>query len=153
MNPNDFTHLNWVPVILLKVTQIPFLEASVGLMVQRAYLTEHPDGILRADWTLPADERIFPLVQLVGWQPGRDVPFTLPVKFRRQGDPRIGSILPSGTWVLPYDETLYRVYEQMRTALTLLITVIEATPADARLWNCLIRIIAQINLLNRPFQK
>src|SRR5688572_4132370 len=105
MNHNDFTQLEWRPVLLIRVMQIPFLDSSLGLLVQRCYLAEHLDGILRADWTLPTDERVFPLVQLIGWQPGRDVPFTLPVKFRRQGDPRIVSILPSGTWVLPYDET------------------------------------------------
>lgn len=149
MTPNDFTHLNWMPVLLIRVMQVPFLDASLGLLVQRCYLAEHLDGILRADWTLPADERIFPLVQLVGWQPGRDVPFTPPIKFRRQGDPRVVSILPSGTWVLPYDETLYHVYTQMQTALSRLLTVIETSPDDDRLRECLIRIIAETNQLPR----
>lgn len=150
MNSNDFTHLNWIPVVLIRVSQIPFLDASVGLLVQRCYLAEHLDGILRADWTLPADERVFPLVQLVGWQPGRDVPFTLPVKFRHQGVPRMVSVLPSGTWVLPYDETLYQVYAQMQVALSQLVTIIEASPSDAHLRDCLTRMIADISRLHRP---
>ena len=150
MNHNDFTQLEWKPVVLLKVTQIPFLDASLGLLVQRCYLAEHVDGILRADWTLPADERVFPLVQLVGWLPRRDVPFVLPVKFRRQGDPRMVSLLPTGTWVLPYDETLYQVYAQMQVALSRLLTVIETTPNDIRLHDCLTRMIADINHLYRP---
>ena len=150
MNHNDFTQLEWKPVLLIRVMQIPFLDSSLGLLVQRCYLAEHIDGILRADWTLPADERVFPLVQLVGWQPGRDVPFTLPVKFRRQGDPRMVSLLPSGTWVLHYDETLYQVYAQMQVALSRLLTVIEATPNDSYLRDCLTHMIADISRLRRP---
>ena len=150
MTPNDFTHLIWLPVVLIRVMQVPFVDTSLGLLVQRCYLAEHIDGILRADWTLPADERVFPLVQLVGWQPQRDVPFALPIKFRRQGDPRVVSILPSGTWVLPYDETLYQVYAQMQVALSRLLTVIEATPNDSHLRDCLIRMIADLSRLHRP---
>jgi hypothetical protein len=153
MNHNDFTQLEWRPVLLIKVMRVPFLEPSLGLLVQRVYLAEHRDGILRADWTLPADERFFPLVQLVGWNPERDVLFRLPVKFHRHGDPRIISLLPSGTWILPYDETLYQVYTHMQVALTRLVTVMEASPDSGQLRACLTRIITEINQLNDPDQK
>jgi hypothetical protein len=33
---------------------------------------------LRADWTLPADERFLPLVQFIGWKPERDALLNCP---------------------------------------------------------------------------
>lgn len=153
MNHNDFTQLEWRPVLLIKVMRVPFLEPSLGLFVQRVYLAEHNDEVLRADWTLPADERFFPLVQRTGWRPNQNVPFKLPVKFHHQGDSRIISLLPSGTWVLPYDETLYRIYEQMSAALYQLTRVMETTPESGQLHACLTRIISEINQLNNPHQK
>ena len=90
----------------------------------------HGDGILRADWTLAADERFYPLVQLVGWKPLRDVPFKPPVKFQRQGDARVVPLIPSGTWVLSYDDEQYRLYERVQTTLqTMLEQVEQESPA------------------------
>jgi hypothetical protein len=134
MNHDDFTHLDWMPVLLVKVTHVPFLEPSFGLSVKRVYLAEHPDGIIRADWTLPADERFYPLVQLVGWKPKRDVPFNPPIKFHRQGDPRVISLIPSGTWVLPYIEEQYQLYEQLQTMLGMMLNTlkqVDKAPLDS----------------------
>ncbi len=59
----DCTKLAWKPVLLVKVTRLPFGDNHTGLSVKRLYLAEHSNGILSADWTLPADERLIPLVQ------------------------------------------------------------------------------------------
>ena len=125
---DDCTKLDWKPVLLVKVTRLPFGETHTGLSVKRLYLAEHPDGILRADWTLAADERFYPLVQLVGWKPLRDVPFKLPVKFQRQGDARVVSLIPSGTWVLPYDDDQYHLYERVQITLQTMLEQVDETP-------------------------
>ena len=113
----DCTQLDWKPVLLVKVIRLPFGDTHTGLSVKRLYLAEHPDGILRADWTLAADERFNPLVQLVGWKPRRDAPFKPPVKFQRQRDARVASLIPSGTWVLPYADEQYHLYERVQIML------------------------------------
>ena len=56
--------LDWKPILLVKVTRLPFGETHTGLSVKRLYLAQYPEGILCADWTLPIDERFLPLVQL-----------------------------------------------------------------------------------------
>ena len=86
------------------------------------YLAPHPSGILRADWTLPADERFLPLVQLIGWKPERDVPFDLPIQYQRGVRGRSVALIPSGTWVLPYDDAQYQLYERV---LTMIHTMLE----------------------------
>jgi hypothetical protein len=133
MNHNDLTQLDWIPILLVKVTHVPLLEPSFGLSVKRVYLVEHPDGILSADWTLPADERFYPLVQLIGWKPHRDVPFKPPIKFQREGDPRLISLIPVGTWVLPYDDEQYQLYERVQATLQAMLTLlkqVDKTPLD-----------------------
>ena len=50
------THLDWQPVILLKVVRLPF-GGWGGLSLQRAYLALDNERLLYADWTLEADER------------------------------------------------------------------------------------------------
>ncbi|HUN10363.1 MAG TPA: hypothetical protein PLQ56_27415 [Aggregatilineales bacterium] len=67
---DDCTNLDWKPVLLVKVTRLPFGDTHTGLSMKRLYLAQHPDGILRADWTLPADERYLPLVQAHGLETG-----------------------------------------------------------------------------------
>ena len=64
---DDYTQLDWKPILLVKVTRLPFGETHTGLSVKRLYLAEHPDGILRADWTLAADERF---TRLFNWWDG-----------------------------------------------------------------------------------
>ena len=139
---DDYTQLDWKPVLLVKVTRLPFGETHTGLSVKRLYLAEHPDGILRADWTLAADERFYPLVQLVGWKPLRDVPFKPPVKFQRQGDARVVSLIPSGTWVLPYDDEQYHLYERVQITLQTMLEQAEKSPTNAQTLHMLTRWIA-----------
>jgi hypothetical protein len=98
------------------------------LNVSRVHLALHPDGVVCAAWDVPPEQRSFPRVRLVGWQPLRDVPFALPVRFERQGDPRVSSLIANGTWVLPYDEAQYRLYRQFRQALTALLVLIDLAP-------------------------
>jgi len=85
---HDCTQLDWKPILLVKVMRLPFGETNTGLSVKRLYLAQHPNGVLRADWTLPADERLLPLVQLTGWKPDRDVPFELPIQYQHSMDGR-----------------------------------------------------------------
>ncbi|HUN06425.1 MAG TPA: hypothetical protein PLQ56_07480 [Aggregatilineales bacterium] len=139
---DDYTQLDWKPILLVKVTRLPFGEMHTGLLVKRLYLAEHPDGILRADWTLAADERFYPLVQLVGWKPLRDVPFKPPVKFQRQGDARVVSLIPSGTWVLPYDDNQYHLYERVQITLQTMLEQVEKSPTNAQTLHMLTRWIA-----------
>jgi hypothetical protein len=139
---DDYTQLDWKPILLVKVTRLPFGEMHTGLLVKRLYLAEHPDGILRADWTLAADERFYPLVQLVGWKPLRDVPFKPPVKFQRQGDARVVSLIPSGTWVLPYDDEQYHLYERVQITLQTMLEQVEKSPTNAQTLHMLTRWIA-----------
>ena len=129
MNP-DCTHLDWRPVLLVKVLRQPFGGLYDGLSVKRMYLTEHTSGVLSADWTLPADERRFPLVQYTGWQPDRDVPFELPVKFQRNPSCAALTLIPSGAWVLPYSDDLYQLYEQAQAALHLTLQQVVLAPPD-----------------------
>ena len=139
---DDYTQLDWKPILLVKVTRLPFGETHTGLSVKRLYLAEHPDGILRADWTLAADERFYPLVQLVGWKPLRDVPFKPPVKFQRQGDARVVSLIPSGTWVLPYDDEQYHLYERVQITLQTMLEQVDETPLAPETLKLLARWIA-----------
>ncbi len=126
---DDCTHLDWKPILLVKVTHPPFGETHTGLSVKRLYLAEHPDGILRADWTLPADERLIPLVQWTGWNLQRDVPFDFPIQYKR-GGAGVSSLIPSGTWVLPYNEDHYHLYERVQTAIRSLLIQVDIAPTD-----------------------
>jgi hypothetical protein len=135
---HDCTQLDWKPVLLVKVTRLPFGETHSGLSVKRLYLARHPDGILRADWTLPADERFLPLVQLTGWKPERDVPFVLPVQYQR-GSSHSVAVIPTGTWVLPYDEAHYQLYERVRLTLQAVLEQVHQAPTDSRTLRTLVR--------------
>lgn len=137
MNDN-YTHLHWKPILLVKVTHSPFGETHTGLSVKRLYLAEHPDGILRADWTLPADERNMPLVQWTGWNLQRDAPFDLPVQYKRGGI-GVPSLIPSETWVLPYDAEHYRLYERVQTSLHSMLMQIEIAPTASNTLHMLTR--------------
>ena len=139
---DDCTQLDWKPILLVKVTRLPFGEMHTGLLVKRLYLAEHPDGILRADWTLAADERFYPLVQLIGWKTLRDVPFKPPIKFQRQGNARVVSLIPSGTWVLPYDDEQYHLYERVQITLQTMLEQVEKSPTNAQKLHMLTRWIA-----------
>ena len=58
---STLTHLNWQPVILLKVVRLPFSDLG-GLSLKRAYLAQEEGRLLYADWTLEAAERAEPFV-------------------------------------------------------------------------------------------
>jgi hypothetical protein len=135
---SDCTKLDWKPVLLVKVTHLPFGDTHTGLSVKRIYLAQHPEGILRADWTLPADERFLPLVQLTGWKPERDVPFVLPVQYQR-GSRHSTAVIPIGTWVLPYDDTHYQLYERVRLNLHTVLEQVHQAPIDSRTLQTLVR--------------
>ena len=135
---HDCTHLDWKPVLLVKVTRLPFGDTHTGLSVKRLYLAQHPEGILRADWTLPADERFLPRVQLTGWKPERDVPFLLPVQYQRRGSSS-AVVIPSGTWVLPYDDAHYQLYERVRLTIHAILEQVEKAPTKAQTLHMLTR--------------
>lgn len=135
---SDCTKLDWKPVLLVKVTRLPFGDTHTGLSVKRLYLAQHPEGILRADWTLPADERFLPLVQLTGWKPERDVPFLLPVQYQRRGSSS-AVVMPSGTWVLPYDDAHYQLYERVRLTIHAILEQVEKAPTKAQTLHMLTR--------------
>jgi hypothetical protein len=127
-------HLDWQPVLLVKVTREPFRDTSRGLRVSRVHLALHPNGVVCAAWEVPPGHRSFPHVRFVGWKPARDVPFNLPVRFvrnlrsGRNDDPRVSAVIPNGTWVLPYDEEQYRLYHQLRQAWNALMASIDSAP-------------------------
>jgi hypothetical protein len=129
---DDCTKLDWKPVLLVKVTRLPFGDTHTGLSVKRLYLAQHPEGILRADWTLPADERFLPLVQLTGWKPERDVPFDLPIQYQRRSSDRSAAVIPSGTWVLPYDDAHYQLYERVRLTIHTILEQVAKAPTKAQ---------------------
>jgi len=116
MHGQSLVSLDWQPVLLVSVSQ-QSLGQTCCLYVNRVYLALHPDGVVCAAWDVPPTERVFPRVHLVGWKPLRDVPFDLPVRFERKGDPHVSSTIPEGTWVLPYDPNMYSQLEQAQTAL------------------------------------
>lgn len=117
MHDQSLVSLDWQPVLLVNVNQQSLSQTCYCLYVNRVYLALHPDGVVCAAWDVPTTERMFPRVHLVGWKPLRDVSFELPVQFERKGDPRISSTIPNGTWVLPYDPTVYSQLEQAQAAL------------------------------------
>lgn len=135
---DDYTQLDWKPVLLVKVTRLPFGETHTGLSVKRIYLAQHPDGILRADWTLAADERFLPLVQLTGWKPERDVPFSFPVQYQRRGSDS-AAVIPIGTWVLPYEDTHYQLYERVRLTIHMMLTHVDTAPTQPKTLQMLTR--------------
>ena len=127
------THLDWQPVILLKIVQRPFGEFG-QISLQRAYLAYHIGRLLYADWTLEAAERVEPLVFPTGWifseRPA--------LPFRLQG--RSGKRIPAGTWVLPYSDRLYTLYTAGSAALTTIVHQIDQLPTDPRTLAILLRL-------------
>jgi hypothetical protein len=117
MYDQSLVSLDWQPVLLVNVSQQSLGQTCYCLYVKRVYLALHPDGVICAAWDVPPTERMFPRVHLVGWKPARDVPFELPIRFERKGDPRISSTIPNGTWVLSYDPNTYSQLEQAQVAL------------------------------------
>lgn len=137
--------LNWQAVLLVKVHKQALLPHHFGLSVSRMHLAQHPDGILASGWDVPVEERQYPRAQLVGWKPARDVPFILPVQFYRKGDPRVSTLIPAGTWVLPYDDALYNLYLQFQKQTQSLMQDIEVNPTAPNLQAVLTHFIDLFN--------
>ena len=116
-------HTPWMPVILLKIVRLPFADLG-GISLKRAYLAESDGRLLYADWTLEAAERAEPLVCATGWT-AQSLP-TVPFRLQGKGAKRI----PSGTWVLPYSDSLYTLYSTGSAALKRLISQIDKRPTD-----------------------
>lgn len=127
------THLDWQPVILLKVVRLPFSDLG-GLSLKCAYLAHDSGRILYADWTLDAAERAEPLVFATGWT-FTSMPM-LPFLLQGDGAKRV----PSGTWVLPYKDSLYTLYGTASTALARLLHQIDQRPTDPNTITSLIRL-------------
>ncbi len=108
----DVVHLDWQPVILLKSFCVPF-GGFGGISVKRVYVALHGSDLLCADWTLEASERR-ELVCATGWT--FHDPLVLPLRLEGRGD----HLIPSGTWVLPYDERLFTLYSRLQCLLDLL---------------------------------
>jgi hypothetical protein len=117
------THLDWQPVILLKVVRMPF-GGWGGLSVTRAYLALHEGRLLYADWTLETDERAVGTTCVTGWT--FEVLPPLPYRLHGKG----AKIVPSGTWALPYTDNLFTLYSRTTIALTHLVKLIDQHPTD-----------------------
>ncbi len=122
----DLSGLLWQPVILLKSMCVPF-GGFGGVSVKRAYLAVHGSDMLYADWTLEASERRRELVCATGWTL-RD-PLVLP--FRLEG--RGAHLIPSGTWVMPYDEHLFSLYSRLECLLDTLGEQIDQQPISPQI--------------------
>jgi len=127
------THLDWQPVILLKVVRIPF-GGWGGLSLKRAYLALHGKRLLYADWTLEAAERAEALVCAAGWT----LPALpdAPLQLKGTG----AKMIPTGTWALPYSDSLFTLYTAANTSLARLIKRIDQHPTDPRTLSILINL-------------
>jgi len=127
------THLDWQPVILLKVVRIPF-GGWGGLSLKRAYLALHGKRLLYADWTLEAAERAESLVCAAGWILNELT--KAPIQLRGIG----AKIIPTGTWLLPYSDNLFTLYSATNTSLARLTRHIDQHPTDPRIIATLINL-------------
>lgn len=127
------THLDWQPVLLLKVVRMPF-GGWGGLSLQRAYLALHDGRLLYADWTLEADERVVGTTCVTGWT--FDALPPLPFRLHGKG----AKLVPSGTWALPYTDGLFTLYSRANAALTHLMKHIDQHPTNPRTISTLIHL-------------
>jgi len=127
------THLDWQPVILLKVVRIPFGGIG-GLSLKRAYLTLYDGQLLYADWTLEAAERAEALVCAAGWT----LPALpdAPIQLKGTG----AKMIPTGTWVMPYTDSVFTLYSAANVSLARLIKRIDQHPTDPRTLSTLINL-------------
>jgi len=129
----DYSGLDWKPVILLKVVRVPFGGIG-GLSLKRAYLALHGKRLLYADWTLEAAERAEALVCAAGWtMPALP---DAPLQLKGTG----AKMIPTGTWVLPYTDSLFTLYSTANATLARLIKRIDQHPTDPRTISTLINL-------------
>jgi len=122
----DLSGLTWHPVILLKCIRVPF-GGFGGVSVKRVYLALHESDLLYADWTLEASERRRELVCATGWIFHN--PLVLPLRLEGRG----AHLIPSGTWVLPYNERLFSLYSRLECLLDTLGEQIDQQPTSPQL--------------------
>lgn len=131
-----FTEQNavlWQPVILLKVVRLPFSDLG-GLSLKCAYLAHDNGRVLYADWTLDAAERAEPLIFATGWM-FSSMPL---LPFRLQGDG--AKRIPTGTWVLPYKDSLSALYGNASAVIARLLDHIDQRPTDPTTITTLVRL-------------
>lgn len=122
----NMVHLDWQPVILLKPLRLPF-DRYAGLSVRRAYLALDAGQLLYADWTLEADERCAELVCPTGWRGWKPhASLTLPLRLEGKSV----RMIPSGTWLLPYSDALFTLYNAANTGLSQLMQQVETLPTN-----------------------
>ncbi|MDX1992541.1 MAG: hypothetical protein SF029_09130 [bacterium] len=110
-------HLDWQPVILLKIVRLPFKDYG-GLSVQRAYLALDAGRLLYADWTLEADERSATLICPTGWtRLDSACAAHIPYALGRQ-------------WGAPYSDGLFALYLRANASFTRFIRRIDMYPTD-----------------------
>lgn len=131
---NPLTHLEWQPVILLKVVQPPF-GGWGGLSLNRAYLALHNAHLIYADWTLEASERAVGTTCVTGWM--SDALPLLPLQLHGKG----AKVIPSGTWLLPYTNELFTLYNRANATLASLVERIDKHPANPRTISTLMYLI------------
>lgn len=130
---NEIRDLNWQPVILLKIVRLPF-GGWGGLSLKRAYIALHGERLLYADWTLEAAERAEALVCAAGWTL-TDLP-DMPTRLDGKG----AKVIPTGTWLLPYSNSLLTLYSAANVSLARLIRRIDQHPTDPRIISTLINL-------------
>jgi hypothetical protein len=128
------THLDWRPVILLKIVRSPF-GGWGGLSVKRAYLAVADGQLLLADWTLEAAERARNLVCPTGWAL-HELPKS---SFRLTGRGR--TVLPSGTWIVSYTDAVFTLYQDAGAAFARLTAEIDRRPTNPALLSALQHLI------------
>jgi hypothetical protein len=138
MNTVDYSHLDWKPILLVKVTHQPFGDTHTGLSVKRLYLAQHLDSILRADWTLPADEHFYHWYSSPAGSRNRMCLLFCLCSYQR-GSSHSAAVIPTGTWVLPYDDAHYQLYERVRLTLHAVLEQVHQAPTDSRTLRTLVR--------------
>lgn len=133
MSSTDLTSLNWQPAILLKVVRVPFANWG-GLSLKRVYLALRGEQLLYADWTLEAAERSDAVVCSTGWSLA--APLTFPLRLQGKGM----HIIPSGTWALPYTDSLFTLYGTVNHIVASMSKRIDQQPTDPVTLSMLIRL-------------
>jgi hypothetical protein len=131
--PSPISYLDWQPVILLKVGRMPF-GGWGGLSLKRSYIALNDGMLLYADWTLEASERATGTTCVTGWM--FDALPAIPFRLHGKG----AKLIPSGTWAIPYTNTLFRLYASANTALANIVKRSDQHPTDPRTISTLIRL-------------
>jgi hypothetical protein len=61
------------------------------------------------------------------------------VQYQRGSSSPSAAVIPTGTWVLPYDDAHYRLYEQVRLNLHAVLEQVNQAPTDSRTLRTLVR--------------